>query len=91
MDVNQLQLPADPAMFSQGKLQSLLEQHETLAKEETVRLQHLQWLTEVHKKVVGDAEHRLNVRNDLVLELKDAIHAGDREAEKVSIPDFPRL
>jgi len=75
-------------MLPKAELQSQLDQHESLLKEETTKLENLCWVAELHRKITEDAEHRLNVRNDVVCALNYAIRYNNEKAEKVSTYEF---
>ena len=79
-----LRRPADSVVLPGEELLSLVQQHEALITEETVQLKQLRRVVEIHRRIADEAEHRLNVRNRLLLQLREAIYGHNSKAEMVS-------
>jgi hypothetical protein len=77
-------LPADFAMLPREELQMLLQQHEALMSDDAIRLEHLQWVAEMHKRDVDKAKQHLDVRSTLVLKIRAAVYRDTNEAKEVS-------
>ena len=77
-------LPADSAVLANQELVSLLQQHEALITEETVQLGQFRRVAEIHRLIADGAEQRLNSRNRLLLQLREAVYGHGSKAEMVS-------